>query len=75
MQELCTQMYIGFTKINLEGNSMAGKFGVPFKLRVYSILIHLIVGILGSTCRIFRFEGKAFFEKLISGCDPVILLA
>jgi len=54
---------------------MAGKSGVPFKLRVYSILIHLIVGIFGSTYRICRFEGEARFEKLISGCDPVILSA
>ncbi len=54
---------------------MAGESGVPFKLRVYSILIHLIVGVLGSTYRICRFEGEERLNKLSSGCHPVILSA
>jgi len=54
---------------------MAGESGAPFKLRVNSILIHLIVGIFGSTYRICRFEGEERFEKLASGSEPVILSA
>ncbi len=54
---------------------MSGEPGVPFKVRVYSILIQLIVGILGCTYRICHFEGEERLEKLDSKSDPVILSA
>lgn len=54
---------------------MEGDSEVPFKLRVYSTLIQLIVGLFGCTYRVGRFEGEERFEKLKSSSGPVILSA
>jgi len=49
--------------------------GVPFKIRFYSFLLQLVVGLLGCTYRICRFEGEERLANLSENTSPAIIAA
>lgn len=54
---------------------MSSATGVPFKIRLYSFLLQIVVGLLGRTYRIYRFEGEERLASLCENADPAIIAA
>lgn len=54
---------------------MSREVGVPPKIWLYSLILHLVVSGLGLTYRIHRFDGKERLDRLKTNSEPVILSA